>query len=344
MNRRPTLRDLARAAGVSHATVDRVLNKRSKVREATAQRVLLAAEDIGYHATGLLKRRVLESHERFSITVLLQKNADHFYRSLESAFADISTDITFLHLDLKVRYMGEVTPACIADAIYEATQATDAIAVVALDHTLVRDAIQAAETLGKPVVTLISNFIEPQHCGHVGMDGHKIGRSAAWTISRLAHQRPGEVGILLGSHRYRNQQLSESSFVRYFKENDTGLTVLPPLLDLDDDSLAADATAQLLDLHPDLVAVYNIGGGMQGMIETLHAHPAARDLVVVCNELSPPTIAALQAGYVDLLICTPVASVARQALEILSETLRRRKNPEHQAIYIQAHLAIAENL
>lgn len=41
---RPTIADLARAAGVSTATVDRVLNGRQSVREETVRRVHDAAE------------------------------------------------------------------------------------------------------------------------------------------------------------------------------------------------------------------------------------------------------------------------------------------------------------
>jgi len=44
MSKRPTVSDLAGAAGVSVATVDRVLNQRHPVREGTADRVLRAAE------------------------------------------------------------------------------------------------------------------------------------------------------------------------------------------------------------------------------------------------------------------------------------------------------------
>jgi transcriptional regulator with XRE-family HTH domain len=55
---RPTIADLARAAGVSVATVDRVLNARHRVREPTAERVLGAAVAIGFHGTPLLKSRL----------------------------------------------------------------------------------------------------------------------------------------------------------------------------------------------------------------------------------------------------------------------------------------------
>lgn len=53
MGSRPTISDLARAAGVSVATVDRVINRRSPVRDFTARRVLAAAQDIGFEAGDL---------------------------------------------------------------------------------------------------------------------------------------------------------------------------------------------------------------------------------------------------------------------------------------------------
>ena len=54
LSRRPTIANVAEAAGVSVATVDRVLNARHSVRETTAERVLAAAEAIGFHAAPLL--------------------------------------------------------------------------------------------------------------------------------------------------------------------------------------------------------------------------------------------------------------------------------------------------
>src|SRR5262249_19523135 len=46
--RKANIRDLARDAGVSTATVDRVLNRRGGVRLPTVHRVLNAADRLGY--------------------------------------------------------------------------------------------------------------------------------------------------------------------------------------------------------------------------------------------------------------------------------------------------------
>ena len=54
MAKRATIADLARAAEVSMATVDRVINRRLPVSGATAARVMAAAETIGYHGAVLV--------------------------------------------------------------------------------------------------------------------------------------------------------------------------------------------------------------------------------------------------------------------------------------------------
>ena len=56
--RRPTIPDLAEAAGVSVATVNRVLSGAGNVRLATRERVQQAAEEIGFYGLGSIQARV----------------------------------------------------------------------------------------------------------------------------------------------------------------------------------------------------------------------------------------------------------------------------------------------
>lgn len=48
MNRRSTIDDVARAAGVARVTVSRVLNNGANVRSETRERVQRAVEQLGY--------------------------------------------------------------------------------------------------------------------------------------------------------------------------------------------------------------------------------------------------------------------------------------------------------
>ena len=55
MARRNTIKDVAREAGVSVATVNRVIAGHSNVRPETAARVAEAAQNVNYHGANLIK-------------------------------------------------------------------------------------------------------------------------------------------------------------------------------------------------------------------------------------------------------------------------------------------------
>ena len=69
--RRPTIPDLAEAAGVSVATVNRVLSGAANVRLATRERVQQAAERIGFYGLGSIQARVAAARPHLRFGVLL---------------------------------------------------------------------------------------------------------------------------------------------------------------------------------------------------------------------------------------------------------------------------------
>ena len=185
MGKRATITDLAREAGVSVATVDRVLNRRLPVRENTALRVVAAAESIGYHATGLLKQRMTEV-KPCTLGFLLQKRNDDFYKAFANELMNATKSASFIRGKPVVEFMDELVPSFIAAKIREIGARVDALAVVAVDHPLVSEAVEEIVAKGKPVFTLLSDLTTPARSGYIAVDTRKAGRTAAWTISRLA--------------------------------------------------------------------------------------------------------------------------------------------------------------
>jgi Transcriptional regulators len=67
-----TLTQVAEAAGVSIATVSRVLNRRGQVDEHTRRRVMTSVEDLGYDADSITKKREARAEQRmFNVELLL---------------------------------------------------------------------------------------------------------------------------------------------------------------------------------------------------------------------------------------------------------------------------------
>ena len=320
MAKRPTIDDLARVAGVSVATVDRVMNERHPVREETAHRVLAAAETLGYHATGLLKQRLKANAPERRLGFLLQKKSQDFYRDLGEAFIVAAQRQANMRARVIIEYIDELSPAVIARTVRGMAGRIDALALVSVDHPFVTQAIGELAAMKVPVFALLSDITAPARTGYVGVDNRKAGRTAAWMIARTA-RNPGDVGILVGSHRYLGQELREIGCRSYFREHAPEFRVLEPLVNLDDTRIAYEATLELLHSHPDLVGLQVAGGGTEGVIAALRDEPPRQPICVVCNELVAVTRAALIDGVVTCAIATPKTRVAEYALAAMARAL-----------------------
>jgi LacI family transcriptional regulator len=340
MGGRPTLFDLAQAAGVSVATVDRVLNARHRVRRTTAERVLSAAEAIGFHGAPLLKRQV--DAPAFTVGFLLQK-PDVFYRRLGADLEAAAARFAGAKVRAIVEYESDISPAMTAARLSRMGEKAQAVAVVSVDHPRVSEAIARLRANGPPTFALISDLTAEARAGYIGRDNRKEGRTAAWIVAKAA-ARPGKIGIIVGSHRYLCQETAEISFRAYLREHAPAFQLLEPLLNLDDPRLAHVATQELLARHGDLVGLYVCGGGVEGVIAAAREETDRQAPAIVCNELTPETRAGLVDGVLSAVISTPTALIAERALEAMARALENRTLEGASQIVVPFDLFLPTNI
>jgi LacI family transcriptional regulator len=316
MSRRPTIADLAQTAGVSVATVDRVLNQRHPVREDTTRRVLRAAEEIGFHATALIRQRLSPDAPSRTFGFVLQKETHYFYQSLAAALKEAVHATPSVRGHAVITFAFELTPAATTEKLLEVGAHADAVGLVSVDHPSVSQAVEDLRRRGIPTFGLLTGLTTPAWAGYVGIDNRKAGRLAAWTIARTA-KAPGEVGILVGSHRYLGHEMREIGFRSYFREHAPSFRVLEAIVNLEEPRIAYEATLDLLKKHKNLVGICVAGGGMEGVITALRDEKRAGTLAVVVNELTPDTRSALTDDIVTLVIGTPVQLLARRVVDAM---------------------------
>ena len=107
---RPTIADLAKAAGVGTATVDRVLNGRQNVREETVRRVHEAAEKIGYHGANIIRHRMLADKAEFRLGLILQKPKHAFYQETQRIFEAQARACTLRRVQVTTKFMDDPSP------------------------------------------------------------------------------------------------------------------------------------------------------------------------------------------------------------------------------------------
>lgn len=337
-----TMLDVARAAGVGVATVDRVINRRAAVRPQTAQRVLDAAEQLGFRRVGLIRSRVAQDSRPRRLGFLLQSRRTPFYRSFAAGLAAAARQGE-PPVECLIEHLDELTPRHVAARLSRMAQQVDAVALVAADHPTINQAIEAVVAQHQlPVFACVSDLTTQALAGYVGVDNRKMGRMAAWLLSRLC-PAASKVALLLGSHRYLCQEQCEISFRSYLREAAPQVHVLETLVSLEDPQLAQNAALELLHQHPDLAGIYVAGGGIEGVIDALRDTPQAQ-LVTVCHDLTDITRQALLDGSVTAVLSHPLPAMARALCDAMQLALESRSSPQRWQTLVPFELFTAANV
>ncbi|MCX7302937.1 MAG: LacI family DNA-binding transcriptional regulator [Hyphomicrobiales bacterium] len=320
MANRPTIEQVALASGVSVATVDRVLNRRAHVRPKTAKRVHEAAVEIGYHASGLIGRRLREELPEYRMGFLLldtgQAFYDEFARQLAQAVAEASDFRGVFMLDRA----SPRAPEQIAQKLLALSARCMAVAVVAPEHPAVSAAVAGCADRGIPVFALLSDVAPGYRRAYVGVHNGKVGRTAAWMIANAA-RAPGKVAVFVGSHRFHGHEAREMGFRAFFREEAPGFSVIETLVNFEDARFTEDALLDLVARHPDFVGCYVAGGGMEGAVAAMRAVEPGRRPVMICNELTPLSSIALSDRSITMVIDTPVRAISREVVRQMAQSL-----------------------
>lgn len=179
--RAPSVRDVARAAGVSHQTVSRVLNDHPSVRDATRTRVLQAMDDLRYRPNRAA--RTLSTSRSRTIGILTS-NRVHYGPS--TSMLAIEEAARAAGYSVVTANLSATDAASISAALdYLLDQAVEGIVVIA-PQSRVFNAI-AGLPIRVPYVTLQSTERDESHA--LSVDQIAGARLATRHLVELGHRR-----------------------------------------------------------------------------------------------------------------------------------------------------------
>ncbi len=312
---RPTVHDIAATAGVSLATVDRVLNGRSGVRQKTIDRVEQAVRALGYvrdmTAANLARRRV------YPLVFVLPDGPNSFMRNLEHEVRQAMTRSPHERTAIKLM----TTRPLDAEAIARTLDGLDpkdvaGVALVAVDTACVVAAVDRLVSLGVPVVTLVSDLPGSRRAHFCGIDNVAAGRTAAGLMGRFARSTPGKVLVVAGSMRLSDHMGRASGFADVMAREFPHLSILGPLEGRDDALAVRRVVGAALAANSDIVGIYSLGAGNRGLVEVISARTGPR-LSVVAHEVTDYSRKALAEGHFDAVINQDCGHEVRSAIRVL---------------------------
>ncbi|MBR0690449.1 LacI family DNA-binding transcriptional regulator [Bradyrhizobium manausense] len=320
-----TLKDIAREAGVSLATVDRVLHNRPGVRPDTVRRVqeTIARNSFQPHvaAAELARGRA----RRFAFVMPLGSNP--FMQQIQAYLSEMSAWLSARRLSIEMVITDVFDPSVLAASLEELAGGNyDGVAVVALDHPSVRAAINDLVDAGGKVVTLVSDVPSSRRHHYVGIDNIAAGRTAGALIGRLVRpgygSSPGKIAIIAGSQSLRDHAERIFGFNQVMASEFSHLDILPLLEGRDEDDRSEQLISQLLGEHPDIIGLYNVGAGTQGVAKALTEAGRDKQIVFIAHDLTAMTRKLLLQGTLDVAISQNPGHEARAAVRVLLSLAR----------------------
>ncbi len=313
---KPTVNDIARVAGVSLATVDRVLNSRPGVREVTIERVNHVIQELGYvrdtAAANLARGRT------YDFLFVLPASDNEFITSLEMQIDEFSKSLAADRTTLNILKVEAFDPKAMSRIISNVDpEKVDGIVIFGPETPSVRDAIDQIRSRGVLVVTLVSDLPSSARDAFVGIDNIAAGRTAGQLMGRFVQGDRGKILVITGSMLAHDHLERRLGFDEVMMQDFPGFDVLASVEGRDDPELLEQLIPVAFDANPDINGIYSSAAGNAGLIRYLRKIDFGQDIVVVGHELTPLSRKALKQGFVDAIISQDTGHLVRSAVRIL---------------------------
>lgn len=280
------------------------------MRPETAEKVIVAAKELDYP-----KRlpEIYRGHRR--IEVILVRPETSFYSRLSRAYARITATLDN-SVSVHRTFMNEDDPLAIAERIASRETRRSGLIVTAPDHPAIADAIRQQTANGLPVVQVVSG-VKGVDAEFVGIDNYAAGRTAAMFMSRM-QALSGIVVGLCHSEVYHVHRERIRGFSDYMLENPRDDFHFKAVLFGHDDRVkSAEALIESIQRWPDLVGLYNAGGGNFGLFPVLRRQSQRGRIFFVGHELTEHSAAALRDGTMAIVFDQAPEAQALRSIDIM---------------------------
>ncbi|SIS99688.1 LacI family DNA-binding transcriptional regulator [Paracoccus saliphilus] len=296
MARKATAQDVAREAGVSASTVDRVLNGRGGVSFEKEQRVYATARRLKLD-------RALNPRDARTLRVaaFIQPPSNPFHAALKRAMKEENRGPNPFNVQIKVFHVDMSRPAETARKVNELGATHDALMIcVAHDEKLGQVLSRFVDT-GKPVVALATD-IRCHGTIYIGPDNYRSGRLAGELMGRLLGPSGGDLIVIAGLLTMIGQQERHAGFQAVLQERYPNCRIVSVHESGERGDRAGSLVRRSLRQWPEVRGIYNQSAGAGPVVDALRAEGRLNDILFITHELTDSRRKLLETGAIDLLI------------------------------------------
>lgn len=335
-----TIQKIAELSGVSRGTVDRVLHGRPNVNPMIREKVVRAAEKLGYQPPVPPK----SADCRQAAILIPQWTDGHFNRQIVSGIRKALRYIADPAFILTEQPLRTMTMQELLRAMDEQIRSgVDGLIIRAENTPEVRAAIEQAVQKGVTVITYDADVPHSGRLCHAGQDLVRAGAIAAGVMARLIRP-PEHVLIVTGNLRMEAHKGRVDGFCRRLLELGFSEDAYRVIETNEMPELTGELVAQALQADSRLHAVYMACQPLSGCIAGIRKARRTTRPHIVCNDLTPTAKRYLREGTVDFVIGQSFSQESFHAVLAMYQMLLRGAKPKRELYYTDVGLITQEML
>lgn len=342
-NQKPvTSQMIADIAGVSRATVGRVLRNEPYVKSSTRKRVEDAIKKYNYkpNTAGVA---LVSNRSNIKIGVISFAAVDGLYAELNQGSTEAMQDYQNYGISIAFRYIDDPeNEESIVSAIKELmSEGIKGLAIMGIDVPSVRQALQEIEN-NIPIVTYNTEISDVDVLCFVGQDSIRSGRTAGALVRGLVKDG-GKVIAVVNSMMVSAVSRRVDGFKQVLTEN-PGLELVATLENQSSNQRSYEIVKDVLKREPNINSVYiACGFGSAGVCKALR-ECGKDDVHVVAHDMLPYTVDLIRQGQIDFSIDQELFRQGYQSVEILAKYLLFKTKPDTKNVFTKIDIKMKENI
>ena len=189
-----TIKDVAKKAGVSTGTVDRILHKRGRFSTETAEKVYAAVKELGYEPNLLARNLSISQTCRLAVIIPFPEQDSGYWALPKEGMDEALAALSPYGVSLEYFYFNRYDPASCLDAAKRAARyECDGMILSPLREEEITALVKEKPV---PAVFIDTDFKGVDRIAYVGQDSHSGGSLAAKLMNLLAAGTKGPYLIL----------------------------------------------------------------------------------------------------------------------------------------------------
>lgn len=334
-----TITEIARLAGVSIGTVDRVIHGRAGVSAKTRETIQALIAEYGYEPNAYARN--LKLNRNYNIGVLLPRFDTEFqyWEMVYQGVAQAAKELGALSISITTKQFDRLVKGDMAKKAKELyAMGIDGLLLAPLPSNEAESLLLGHQDI--PYAFVDSPLPDMNPIATIAQDSHQSGYLAGRLISALCQGKPGTIASVQLYPDAVNSTQRAAGFKRYFEDH-TGMTLQEIMLDSLDE--VDTVLENLLERHADLRGVFTVNNIINCFGTSLMKSGHKRQIVTIGYDLVKENRKGLLDGSIDCLLSQRPAYQGYTAIYQLYRKVVLGQEPE-QSIAIPIDIYFKENL